>query len=314
MEDLGIKTLLLFIGAFATLIVNEARRQFSRGTHVVTWSLAEDQLVVAREALPPAIRQFLPQDQTMNVSRFVVAARNTGGRAVEDAVVLVVLRDGARLLTVSTRTVPPRAVPVTEEDTDEPQEFGYTVSLQRDQEFVIEFLARSTDKPAVDVYWRGGEDDQEFRRADAELVDTAEQHLLRLLRNVVLAWAVPPAINGVALLLGPGARGFFFGDVYPVAGGVGVILSAMVQLYFYLRAVPHGLALFHLLSEQRRYPAAGTNSVVIVDSAVHTEGGVIGGYVERPEEAQGASGILAPVAETPKQEMLEQRGPTPPES
>jgi hypothetical protein len=281
-EDFGAKVLLLFIGAIATLIVNEVRKQLGREDHVLTWSLVEDHLVVARQALPSAVRKFLPRHETMNVSKFVLTARNTGKKAIEDVVVLVVRPAETQLLMVSSATKPPRGVPFEDDPSDKRDEFGYKVSLRPGQEFIVEFYLQSEASPTAAVYWRGGEDDQEFRMTEAQVGDSAEHHFVSRIRNVVIALAVPPAFNGVALVLGASAQSaFVFSDSAPLfASGSGVMLAALVQLYFYLRAVPHALALFRLLTSRgRRYPVSGDYAVMIVDSSVHLDGGTIGGLV-----------------------------------
>jgi hypothetical protein len=107
------------------------------------------------------------------------------------------------------------------------------------------FAASSSDLPSVSVGVEGGggelEMQQELGRRPGEL--TSEDHVRRALFLVVMAQLGPAVFAGVSSF----AYGFF--------QGIPIALSAIWQVYFYLKAIPHAVALYRDWRLTSRGPA-----------------------------------------------------------
>jgi len=257
MNDLTTKIILAVIAFLLGLLADVIKKAFGRERRRVTYSIRKEPIISVSQSLPAEVLEKLPTAQTLNVVFYRVLGENTGTQAIKGVNLLATAAGDAELIHHEIITTPAREVPLPESESSTPNEIRFKgICLERKQSIAVNLFFRSRTDARLQVYWSGGENvDWSLSSATEEF--GLEEHLVAIIRNYILAEFLPAFLFGIFYLLStiviasPTIQSKVSNIVLSGSAGVGQLLSSLLRFYFYLRIIPHVVAVIRDLRQRR---------------------------------------------------------------
>jgi hypothetical protein len=259
MDDLAQKLLLAVIAFLLGLVAEAIKRAFQRDRRRLSYSVVKEPLIAVTQELPERVLQRIPQQSQFNVTKFCIIGENSGTTSLSGLSLLVVANAEAEVLEQSVVTIPPRGVKYSTPTQSKSNEFAIEqLDLDRQQSVKAELFVKSEKAPDVAVYWSGG-GGVDWISGGSPSALGMEEHLVAIVRNYILAEFAPSLLTGLGYLLAGLLSSYIDASVqtqYITMGGVGLgtTIGALIRFYFYLRMVPHLVAIFREFTRIRSRP------------------------------------------------------------
>jgi hypothetical protein len=263
MGDLAGKLLLAGIAFLLGLLADVIKKAFGRERKRITYSINKEPIIVVSQSLPGEVLEKLPTRLALNVVQYRVVCENTGTQPIKDVNLLLSANADAELLHHEMSTIPAREVPFPAVETPTSNQIRFVgMQLERKQRIDFKLFFRSLSEPNVEDFPSGG-DNVEWKRSGAAEEFSLEEHIVAIIRNYVLAEFMPALFLGIAYLLGSiVAISAFRNNSAILSGSIGLAqtLASLVRFYFYLRIIPHAVAVIRDLIQRR--PSLRTGGTV----------------------------------------------------
>ena len=257
MDDFAEKVVLALVAFFLGLLADVIKKAFGRERRRIKYSINKEPIISVSQNLPSAVLAKLPTDQTVNVICFRVLAENTGTQSVKDVNLLVVANQEAELIYQDISTNPPREVHVPTTETQASNEIRFKgISLERKQSIAFNLFLKSRIDASIETFWSGG-DNVELSLTSAVEEFGLEEHVVAIIRNYIFAEFVPVLFSGIFLLLAAfvsySGMSLERWTNTALMGGQGLsqMLGSLLRFYFYLRIVPHAVAIVRYILRSR---------------------------------------------------------------
>jgi len=255
MGDFAGKLILAVIAFLLGLLADVIKKAFGRERRRITYSISKQPIISVNQSLPNEVLGKLPTDQTLNVIQYHIASENTGTQSVKDINLLVSANKEADLIHQEVTTIPPREVQYPSIELPAPNEVRFKgIGLERKQSIIINLFFRSRTDSNMQVFWSGG-DNVEWSLSGATEEFSLEEHLVAIIRNYILAEFMPALFLGIAYLVAflASFSAPFRNSSVAITGGIGLgqTLGSLLRFYFYLRIVPHAVAVVRDVIQRR---------------------------------------------------------------
>lgn len=267
MDDLTQKLLLALVAFLLGLLAEVIKRVFQRDRRRLSYSVVREPIISVTQDLPQLVRQKLPQQSQFNVTRFRIIGQNTGSTSLSGISLLAVASDQTEVLDYTVATNPPRGVKhalPSQPKSNEVECAG--VELDPKQEILIDVYLKAEGPTNLVTYWSGG-GGVEWISGGSPSALGIEEHLVAIIRNYILAEFVPALFMGVGYLvvavvtgLGKDIESSYMSALTLGGVGIGSTIGALVRFYFYLRIVPHLVAVIREFTERRSRNTGGVKS------------------------------------------------------
>jgi hypothetical protein len=256
MGDFGEKLLLALIAFLLGLLADVIKRVFQRERKRVEYAIETRPIIAANAPLPETVREKLPGTTPFSVTEFVITLENAGSVAVHDANALLSLGAGSDVLHYEITTEPAREVLVGAVEhltSNELRLKGFT--LEKKQKIMLDVFVRSAGDIQPEMYGSGGGGDVQWVGESQSHSLSLEGHVVASIKLFILAEVIESVVTGIVLLFSE----LFKGEDFSIRWQsptflVGSTVLKLVKLYFYLRIVPHALAIVREMGERLRRP------------------------------------------------------------
>ena len=115
------------------------------------------------------------------------------------------------------------------------------ISLARNQSIDFDVFVRAPTQPELQLYWSGGDGDVDWRIAGSQEAFGIERDIISAIRYFIYAQVASPLITSIfwafSFLM------VYKGDLSQMGAAIGSFLGQLVTLFFYIKMVPHALAI-----------------------------------------------------------------------
>jgi hypothetical protein len=244
MEPFYEKVLLAVIALILGLLAEPVKKIITRERKRLTYSISTKQILGIDSGIPDALRSQIPSEWSGYLVQFHIRAVNSGAQLLKDINVLITTKPDSEIKYFEYRTSPSREVPVGKLSIEKPNELrAPDITLTRNQSVDFDVFVKATTQPELQLYWSGGGGDVDWRIAGSQEAFGIERDIISAIKYFIYAQVAGPAITAL-LFAFAFFVGFWFGTtrVSEMGAAIGSFLGQLVTLFFYIKMVPHALA------------------------------------------------------------------------
>jgi hypothetical protein len=252
MGDFGVKLLLAVIAFLLGLLADIIKRLFQRERRRVAYSIEAFPIIAMSAELPEVVRGKLQHVEDYNVMRFKILAENTGSVFIKNVNVVIVPSLSSEIIDVAVTTNPPILVKYAMPQLSDNRLTCTGIELEKKQTITLDVYVRAEAHPGLEAFWSGGGGDVLWDRELKAGAFTVEQNVRAIIRYYIFAQLPELLLTGIGIILYALFPALRNQTNWQLSGiGVGSVLASLVRFYFYLRIIPHAVALLRYLVESR---------------------------------------------------------------
>jgi hypothetical protein len=241
-EKIGLAVIALILGLLAEPIKKIITKERKR----LSYSIATKPIFGVDGTLPAALQSQIPKDWSGHLVQFHLRAENSGAQTLSALNVLCVAAADAEIRFYETTTQPPREVPVGTPTNEKSNELRIPdITLERGQSIELDVFVKSHNRPDLQIFWSGGGGGVDWRLTSMEETFGLERNIISAIRYYIYAEISMPLATSIMYVMSASLMSVSNSASWMSIGGVGVgqFFGSILKLYFYIKIVPHALAI-----------------------------------------------------------------------